>query len=101
MAEFLPRGGNRMRTAIVVGGLPGAGCLGVLGVVEAQKYSFTGIWPALTSSKTATTAAAPAEPVRPQGPRKVVTELATPTSGSQAAGTRVAAGAPQQPAPTA
>jgi peptidoglycan/xylan/chitin deacetylase (PgdA/CDA1 family) len=92
-----------MRTAIVVGGLAVAGCLGVLGAVEAQKYSFTGIWPALTGAKTATTAAAPAEPVRPQGPRKVVTEVAAPTSGSQAAagGTRVAAGAPQQPAPTA
>src|SRR6185369_11041933 len=52
------------------------------------------------------TAAAPAEPARPQGPRKVVTEVATPSAGSQAtqgsaAGTRVAAGAPQQPAPTA
>ncbi len=92
-----------MRTAIVVGGLAVAGCLGVLGAVEAQKYSFTGIWPALTGAKTATTAAAPAEPLRPQGPRKVVTEIAAPTSGSQAAagGTRVAAGAPQQPAPTA
>jgi peptidoglycan/xylan/chitin deacetylase (PgdA/CDA1 family) len=95
-----------MRTAIVVGGLAVAGCLGVLGAVEAQKYSFTGIWPALTGAKTATTAAAPAEPVRPQGPRKVVTEIATPPSGSQATqgsagGTRVAAGAPQQPAATA
>jgi peptidoglycan/xylan/chitin deacetylase (PgdA/CDA1 family) len=95
-----------MRTAIVVGGLAVAGCLGVLGAVEAQKYSFTGIWPALTGAKTATTAAAPAEPARPQGPRKVVTEIATPSSGAQAtqgaaAGTRVAAGAPQQPAPTA
>src|SRR5882672_9251734 len=92
-----------MRTAIVVGGLAVAGCLGVLGAVEAQKYSFTGIWPALMGAKTATTAAAPAEPLRPQGPRKVVTEIAAPTSGSQAAagGTRVAAGAPQQPAPTA
>ncbi|MEA2997178.1 MAG: hypothetical protein QOG74_2727, partial [Alphaproteobacteria bacterium] len=51
-----------------------------------------------------TTAAAPAEPVRPQGPRKVVTELATPTSGSQAApagATRVAAGPAQQSATTA
>src|SRR4030088_1999916 len=101
MADLLPRGGRRMRTAIIVGGLAVAGCLGVLGAVEAQKYSFTGIWPALTGAKTATTAAAPAEPLRPQGPRKVVTEIATPSSGSQAAGTRVAAGAPQQPAPTA
>jgi peptidoglycan/xylan/chitin deacetylase (PgdA/CDA1 family) len=92
-----------MRTAIIIGGLAVAGCLGVLGAVEAQKYSFTGIWPALTGSKT-TTAAAPAEPVRPQGPRKVVTELATPTSGSQAApagATRVAAGPAQQSATTA
>src|SRR3954464_12160990 len=98
MADFLPRGGRPMRTAIIVGGLAVAGCLGVLGAVEAQKYSFSGIWPALTGAKTATTAPAPVEPVRPQGPRKVVTELATPTPGSQAApgaagGTRVAAGA--------
>src|SRR5882757_4564801 len=105
MANALPRGGRRMRTAIIVGGLAVAGCLGVLGAVEAQKYSFTAIWPALTGSKT-TTAAAPVEPVRPQGPRKVVTELATPTPGSQAApgaagGTRVAAGAAQQSATTA
>ena len=93
-----------MRTAIVVGGLAVAGCLGVLGAVEAQKYSFTGIWPALTGAKTTTTAAAPVEPVRPQGPRKVVTELATPTPGTQAApagATRVAAGPAQQSATTA
>ena len=93
-----------MRTAIIVGGLAVAGCLGVLGAVEAQKYSFAGIWPALTGAKTTTTAAAPGEPVRPQGPRKVVTELATPTPGTQAApagATRVAAGPAQQSATTA
>ena len=93
-----------MRTAIIVGGLAVAGCLGILGAVEAQKYSFAGIWPALTGAKTTTTAAAPVEPVRPQGPRKVVTELATPTPGTQAApagATRVAAGPAQQSATTA
>jgi peptidoglycan/xylan/chitin deacetylase (PgdA/CDA1 family) len=93
-----------MRTAIVIGGLAVAGCVVVLGAVEAQKYSFTAaIWPALTGSRAATTAAAPAEAARPQTPRKVVTELATPASGAQAAQapagqTRVAAGPTQQPA---
>ncbi len=95
-----------MRTAIVIGGLAVAGCVVAFGAVEAQKSTFTSvIWPALTGSRT-TTAAAPAEAVRPQTPRMIVTEVTTQGLGPRTApattGTaRVAAGPTQQPAPTA
>ncbi|HEY2135143.1 MAG TPA: polysaccharide deacetylase family protein [Xanthobacteraceae bacterium] len=98
-----------MRAAIFIGGLAVAGCLGALGVVEAQKFAITAtIWPALTGSHRTTTASAPAEttPARPQAPRQVVTDLATqadaaPAPATGGAATRVAAAPSPQPAPAA
>ena len=65
-----------MRTAVIVGGLAIAGCLGALGAVEADKLNSlsASLWPKLLGEKVAksTTAAAPVEPARPAAPRVVV-----------------------------
>jgi peptidoglycan/xylan/chitin deacetylase (PgdA/CDA1 family) len=96
-----------MRSAIIVGGLAIVGCLGALGAVEAEKInSFSSsIWPMLVGPKASkvTTAAAPVEaaPVRPAGPRAVVSDAATqaPIVTATPAETQVAAG--PTPKPTA
>ena len=67
-----------MRTAVIVGGLAIAGCLGALGAVEAEKLNSlsASLWPKLLGEKVAktTTAAAPVEPARPAAPRIVVSD---------------------------
>jgi len=97
-----------MRTAVIVGGLAIAGCLGALGAVEAEKLnSFSAsLWPRLLGEKVpkATTAAAPVEPARPAGPRVVVSDAATSAPvvtipAAPAPPTQVAAG--PSPKPTA
>jgi peptidoglycan/xylan/chitin deacetylase (PgdA/CDA1 family) len=100
-----------MRTAVIVGGLAIAGCLGALGAVEAEKLNSLSatFWPKLLGEKIpkATTAAAPAEtaPVRPAAPRIVVSDAApsTPAPAAPAAlapETQVAAGPSPKPTPT-
>jgi len=97
-----------MRTAVIVGGLAIAGCLGALGAVEAEKLnSFSAsFWPKLLGEKVpkTTTAAAPVEPARPAGPRVVVSDAATSAPvvtipAAPAPPTQVAAG--PSPKPTA
>jgi peptidoglycan/xylan/chitin deacetylase (PgdA/CDA1 family) len=99
-----------MRTALIVGGLVVAGCLGALGAVEAEKLNSlsASLWPKLLGEKATktTTAAAPVEPVRPAGPRVVVSDAvtATPAPAAPAAlapETQVAAGPTPKPTPAA
>jgi peptidoglycan/xylan/chitin deacetylase (PgdA/CDA1 family) len=98
-----------MRTAVIVGSLAIAGCLGALGAVEAEKLNSlsASLWPKLLGEKTpkATTAAAPAEaaPVHPAAPRVVISDAgaSTPTPGAPAAETQVAAGPSVKPTPAA
>src|SRR5262245_48874324 len=95
-----------MRTAVIVGGIVVAGCLGALGAVEAEKLN--ALWPKLVGGKTTTTAAAPAETARPAGPRPMVSDVGASTAApsAQAApapapATQVAAGPKPTPAAAA
>jgi peptidoglycan/xylan/chitin deacetylase (PgdA/CDA1 family) len=102
-----------MRTAVIVGSLAIAGCLGALGAVEAEKLSSLSatFWPKLLGEKTtkATTAAAPAEaaPAHPAAPRVVISDAgaSTPAPTAPAAAlapeTQVAAGPSPKPTPAA
>jgi peptidoglycan/xylan/chitin deacetylase (PgdA/CDA1 family) len=101
-----------MRTALIVGSLVVAGCLGALGAVEAEKLNSlsASLWPRLLGGKVtpATTAAAPAEAVhvRPAGPRVVVSDAgaatpALPTPDTTAPATQLAAGPTPKATPAA
>ncbi len=100
-----------MRTAVIVGSLAIAGCLGALGAVEAEKLNSLSatLWPKLLGEKVpkATTAAAPVEaaPSRPAAPRMVVSEAeassAAPAAPAGDAPVQVAAGPSPKPAPAA
>jgi len=97
-----------MRTAVVVGGLVVAGCLGALGAVEAEKLNAisASIWPMLIGDKSTTAAAPPVEHASPPGPRAVVSDVAAPsaapipttTAAAPAPATQVAAGPSPRPA---
>jgi peptidoglycan/xylan/chitin deacetylase (PgdA/CDA1 family) len=95
-----------MRTAVIVGGLVVAGCLGALGAVEAERLNSlsTTLWPKLVGEK-ATTAAAPAEAaqVRPAGPQMVVSDVTASARAPAAPApeTQVAAGPTPKPTPAA
>ncbi len=106
-----------MRTAVIVGSLAIAGCLGALGAVEAEKLNSLSatLWPKLLGEKTTakvTTAAAPAEaaPAHPAAPRVVISDAAASTpapaapvapAAAIAPETQVAAGPSPKPTPAA
>src|SRR5579871_3789925 len=114
IARRLGSGGSWMRTAIIVGGLAIAGCLGALGAVEAERLNSLSatLWPKLIGQKSSTTtAAAPADVThaRPATPRVALSDAATqaPDASTPAAAsapatqTQVAAGPAPKPAPAA